>query len=1153
MKGFEEPYEKSWSEDEEDICETEDSDWEEFCIQVCLLVEYSELWYTTGNESYRQKMLYAGTGLWLYMEEELQEVCGQPVDISLVYIFILDYLVGKENCETIVEMLSFLQNGGNEEFFDLEYAIFKIVQMAKILYETEMEVQGERMLKELRGFALESGTSEVDDMVRGIIMNEEASFYLEYDPQMSWILYQKYSSQMRTADEAGCVVFCSELSELMLSESYEKAILLINDAWSHVSEIKDELTEKQLCQLYYRYAAFHVICCEEYGYLEDLEEIFKRLDEESPETETEITAADPELDFIRMNIAYLLLVKSVYDRISARYLHHAQVFYDLSKKYDEVLRESPALNHKIAAHYLSCVYEEMGENLVAESYLKEAARMADDYPNSDVDYYVLSNLLLIYLKQNNLQEGMPLAEKLAYKIENGQYPENITRDQVMANIFMIANCFVLEGSREKAVGIIRDNLKLIRTGETHDIHIVSAVYRAMISWTIRREQALTDAEGREFRQYLDAVEKSPHFTELRTPELLEHWGVKMILYWNLRDVSPYEEILEQYQSLLMKGVSLSQEREVSFCSGVLAAVGMRLEEYELAESLAGMSLSLHMHSLGKALVYQNRKRLEAAIGGSYNSVYMTCYSIFHERAKTEELYSIVLNWKDPVSLITVFRNETLEKQESVRKLSEEINHLMDLQADKEVNLLYGKGNAGGEEISQRIEELEYEFARMVNGDYKFQPFSIEELMERMPDNTAFLEYFTYYEELYNVYLDAEYLDEDFLLFEKRQIDIFCFVKVKGVCRVKRFQVPDMIAMQKEILFCWREMGKRTHKKLDESRRRLYEALIKPVEKELDGVKQLLIAPDSILNNFPFEFLLDGSGDMLGEKYEIAMVNSGRDILRKAGDEFGSHFVVVGNPAYDFEREREIDEDVRKTSLRKAIKELPFSELEAYMVADELNAVPCVGLEADKKVVDRIRGARWAHLATHGISDISVSQDAWYSSALLFAGAENWRKTGILYGRFGNGMVTADEISRMKLKNTEMVVLSACFAGRVSYSNLAGIRSAFRDAGVKYVVSALWEVDDMAAAIFMKQFYQYLKEYSVPAALWKTKEYLRSLTIDQTEEFFREQIKKYQDFRIKGIDRGLEYLRYQRQKYTGEYKLYEDPYYWSAFICVQNAF
>lgn len=1146
MKGFEEPYEKLWSEDEEEICETEDSEWEDFCIQVCLLVKCSELWDTTGNVSHRSEMLYTGIYLWMHMEEELQEVYGQPADIALVYIFILDYLVGKENCKTIVEMLPFLQNCGNEEFFDLEYAVFKIVQMAQILYEGEMEVQGERMLKELRGFALESGASEVDDMVRGIIMNAEASFYLEYDPQKSWILYQKYSSQMWAADEAGCVVLCSELSELLLSESYEKAILLINDAWSHVSGTKRELTEKQLCQLHYRYAAFHVICCQEYGYLKDLEEIFKRLDEEDWEP-------DPEMDYIRMNIAYLLLVKAAYDRVSRRYLHHAHVFYELSKKYDATLRESPALNHKVAAHYLSCVYEEMGEDLVAESYMKEAARMGEDYPNSNVDYYVLSNLLLIFLKQNNLQEGMPLAEKLAYKIDNGQYPVNITGDQIMGNIFMIANCFVLGGSMEKAVKIIRDNLKHIRVGEAHDIHIVSAVYRALISWTISLGEALTDGEGRKFRQCLDALEKSPHFTELRTPELLEHWGVKMLLYWNLGDLSPYEEILEQYQRLLMKGVSLSQEKEISFCSGVLAAVGMRVEEYELAKSLAGMSLSLHMRSLGKALVYQNRKRLEAVIGGSHNSVYMTCYSIFHERAKTEELYSIVLNWKDPVSLITVFRNETLEKQASVRQLSEEINHLMDLQADREVNLLYGKEIPGGDEIVQRIEELEYQFARRVRGEYEFRPFGIEELMERMPDNTAFLEYFTYYEELYNVYLDAEYLDEDFLLFEKRQIDIFCFVKVNGVCRVKRFRVPDMIAMQKEILFCWREMGKRVHKKLDESRRRLYEALIKPVEKELGGVKRLLIAPDSILNNFPFEFLLDGSGDMLGERYEIAMVNSGRDILRKAVDEFGSHFVVVGNPAYDLKRERETDEKARKTSLRRAIKELPFSELEAYMVADELKTVPCVGLEADKKVIDRIRGARWAHLATHGISDISVSQDAWYSSALLFAGAESWRKTGILYDRFGNGMVTADEISRMKLKHTEMVVLSACFAGRVSYTNLAGIRSAFRDAGVKYVVSALWEVDDMAAAIFMKQFYQYLKEYSVPVALWKTKEYLRRITISQTEVFFKNQMEKYQDFRIRGIDRGLEYLRYLREKYTGEYKLYEDPYYWSAFICVQNTF
>lgn len=64
----------------------------------------------------------------------------------------------------------------------------------------------------------------------------------------------------------------------------------------------------------------------------------------------------------------------------------------------------------------------------------------------------------------------------------------------------------------------------------------------------------------------------------------------------------------------------------------------------------------------------------------------------------------------------------------------------------------------------------------------------------------------------------------------------------------------------------------------------------------------------------------------------------------------------------------------------------------------------------------------------GFFDLEEETNSLYSSCLLFAGAGNWLKNGNATEKYGNGIVTADEISRMDCRNVELVVLSACFGG-----------------------------------------------------------------------------------------------------------------------------
>jgi CHAT domain-containing protein len=75
-----------------------------------------------------------------------------------------------------------------------------------------------------------------------------------------------------------------------------------------------------------------------------------------------------------------------------------------------------------------------------------------------------------------------------------------------------------------------------------------------------------------------------------------------------------------------------------------------------------------------------------------------------------------------------------------------------------------------------------------------------------------------------------------------------------------------------------------------------------------------------------------------------------------------------------------------------------------------------------------------------------------------------------------GIVTAEKILGLKLRGTELVVLSACETGMgdgQSGEGVFGLRQAFTQAGTKSLVMSLWSVPDKETKELMIQFYQNL--------------------------------------------------------------------------------
>lgn len=97
-----------------------------------------------------------------------------------------------------------------------------------------------------------------------------------------------------------------------------------------------------------------------------------------------------------------------------------------------------------------------------------------------------------------------------------------------------------------------------------------------------------------------------------------------------------------------------------------------------------------------------------------------------------------------------------------------------------------------------------------------------------------------------------------------------------------------------------------------------------------------------------------------------------------------------------------------------------------------------------------------------------------SGLVLSGGNAAWQGKALPKGVLG-GIVSANDIARLDLSNTEMVVLSACESGlgKATTEGLYGLQRAFKKAGVGTIVMSLWNVDDKVTSEFMVTFYEYL--------------------------------------------------------------------------------
>jgi|GEM_PF-4168303 len=281
------------------------------------------------------------------------------------------------------------------------------------------------------------------------------------------------------------------------------------------------------------------------------------------------------------------------------------------------------------------------------------------------------------------------------------------------------------------------------------------------------------------------------------------------------------------------------------------------------------------------------------------------------------------------------------------------------------------------------------------------------------------------------------------------------------------------------------------------------SLLKPIFRFIDQSSPLYIAPDSDLINVPFAALPlpNSSGLYLGEYVSLRQIISGRDLLSN-NQSLGSNNppLIIANPDYSYNITNPVNKEATalnslgptdrfNTTLQWA--QLPATEIEGNKIA-EIFGIPLIsGAQATTSKLQTVDSPKILHIASHGSFGDQISLKPETRSGnnrlentvqinktlsdpfIVLAGANS--PNNLVDN--DDGILSLAETVGLKLKGTELVVLSACDTAKGEINSgdgVLGLQRSLSLAGARSTLLSLWKVDDAATAEFMVRFYKRLK-------------------------------------------------------------------------------
>lgn len=254
---------------------------------------------------------------------------------------------------------------------------------------------------------------------------------------------------------------------------------------------------------------------------------------------------------------------------------------------------------------------------------------------------------------------------------------------------------------------------------------------------------------------------------------------------------------------------------------------------------------------------------------------------------------------------------------------------------------------------------------------------------------------------------------------------------------------------------------------------LYKKLIEPIRSYLISEK-IVIAPDNILSNIPFETLLTKAPSEKGLQYRslhylMEDFNISYTYSATFMAESENNGLSFANSSVSFAPDYPEPIDVKTVLMSRQaeqgrLMDLPFARQEAEYVSEITHGSLYQNSEARESVFKREAGKfDIIHLAMHTI----VNDKDPMRSTLIFSREPDPQNDGYL---------KTFEVYGLPLK-AKMVVLSSCNTGSGFLSTGEGILSlarGFTYSGSKSVVMSMWEIEDRSGTEIVKLFYKNLK-------------------------------------------------------------------------------
>jgi CHAT domain-containing protein/Flp pilus assembly protein TadD len=320
---------------------------------------------------------------------------------------------------------------------------------------------------------------------------------------------------------------------------------------------------------------------------------------------------------------------------------------------------------------------------------------------------------------------------------------------------------------------------------------------------------------------------------------------------------------------------------------------------------------------------------------------------------------------------------------------------------------------------------------------------------------------------------------------------------------------------------------------------LHQLIWEPISKEinkLERIERIYYSPSGLLHRINLGAIPAPDGKTLSRKYELYALGSTRQLVVPGSSKNGKNPLSVaalyGGISYgDIKVEGLTTTETINTSRRGDQGEmnpgntdgywkgLPWTEVEITTAKDLLveagyetqMLMKEEATEASLKTFGEIsRSPGILHLATHGFffpdpeeiageDDLAfrASERSMIRSGLVLADGNYAWETGRPRSQGGeDGILTAYEVSKMDLKETELVILSACETGLGDIKGTEGVyglQRAFKIAGARYLIMTLWQIPDFQAQAFMTTFYlAWLEEgKTIPEAFRAAQAYMQA--------------------------------------------------------------